>query len=215
MDKTANPFTEDYYLRGPQSGLSNYEDYRWMPEQTKPMVDRMGEYLGISSFETLLDFGCARGYVVRAFREIGVRAWGCDISEWAIAHADEEAKPYLSSLPKHEMYDWIVAKDCLEHIEPSELFFLAEFFLRYANKGGLVIVPLAGPEGRYICPRDEGDSTHVIRWTLDEWLRFFDETVRRTGEPFTVNAAYHVPGIKKAAEPWPFSCGFITFKRHL
>ena len=30
-----NDYTEDYYLRGKELGISNYENYRWIPELTK------------------------------------------------------------------------------------------------------------------------------------------------------------------------------------
>ena len=31
-------YDEDYFLRGKQTGKSLYEDYRWLPELTRPMV---------------------------------------------------------------------------------------------------------------------------------------------------------------------------------
>lgn len=35
----------------------------------------------------VLDVGCAKGYMVYAFNECGVDAWGVDISEFALADA--------------------------------------------------------------------------------------------------------------------------------
>jgi hypothetical protein len=34
-----HPYTEDYFMRGPESGLSNYRDYQWLPDLTIPMAD--------------------------------------------------------------------------------------------------------------------------------------------------------------------------------
>src|SRR5579862_3672374 len=90
-------YDESYFLRGKESGKSLYENYRWMPDLTIPMVQRIIEHCGIRRGDSILDFGCARGYVVRAFRELGYNAYGYDISRWAIENADLAAYPYLTS----------------------------------------------------------------------------------------------------------------------
>src|ERR1019366_3070489 len=70
-------YDADYYLRGKQTGVSLYEDYRWMPELTVPMVGAIRDHLFIEQGETVLDFGCARGYIVKAFREVfEIEAYG-------------------------------------------------------------------------------------------------------------------------------------------
>jgi len=61
-------FNEDYYERGVELGISGYSNYRWMPELTIPMCHEMINILNIKDDETILDFGCAKGYVVKGFR---------------------------------------------------------------------------------------------------------------------------------------------------
>lgn len=208
-----HPFTEDYFLRGEALGLSNYTDYRWMGEPTIRMAVAMQRYLGVSPGHTLLDYGCARGYLVKAFRILGVNAFGQDISEWAIAHCDEEARPYVkraSHPPGPLSYDWVVAKDVLEHIAEETLRKTARALADAAARGLFAVVPLAGaPGGEYVAPRDNSDRTHVIRWTLEGWLDLFGAVAPR----HIVNGSFNVPGIKQAAEPYPHSCGFITVRR--
>ncbi len=43
----------------------------------------------------VLDVGCAKGFLVKAFREVGVEAWGVDISEYALSSAPEDVRTYL------------------------------------------------------------------------------------------------------------------------
>lgn len=43
-----------------------------------------------------LDVGCAKGYLVEAFRRAGVESYGIDISEYALSAADSQIRPYLS-----------------------------------------------------------------------------------------------------------------------
>jgi len=43
----------------------------------------------------VLDVGCAKGFLVKAFRDQGIEAWGVDVSKYALAAAPEEVKNYL------------------------------------------------------------------------------------------------------------------------
>ncbi len=70
--------------------------------------------------ETVLDAGCAWGFLVEALRKRGVAAWGVDISEYAINQVHESVKPYcrVGSLtePLERHYDLIVSIEVLEHM---------------------------------------------------------------------------------------------------
>ena len=50
-----HPYSEDYYLNGPASGLSNYENYHWMPDRTLPMALQLKWMLGIRSDSVVLN----------------------------------------------------------------------------------------------------------------------------------------------------------------
>jgi len=51
-------YDADYYLRGIETGKSCYQNYRWLPELTMPMVMRIIDYLHIRPDQTILDYGC-------------------------------------------------------------------------------------------------------------------------------------------------------------
>ena len=44
----------------------------------------------------VLDIGCAKGFLVKDLRDMGVDAYGLDVSPYAIGEAEEESKPYLT-----------------------------------------------------------------------------------------------------------------------
>ena len=184
-------FDEDYFIRGKSSGKSLYENYTWLPDLTIPMACAMVRHLGIESDDTILDFGCARGYLVRAFRELGYHAWGYDISQWALENADPKIKEYLirneSTLVKNT-FDWVIAKDVLEHVDSEELDEVVDT-LKIANKGVFVIVPLAHGK-KYDIPEYELDVTHIHRHPLSWWVSRFLET------GWIVEASYRVRGVK-------------------
>jgi 2-polyprenyl-3-methyl-5-hydroxy-6-metoxy-1,4-benzoquinol methylase len=203
------PYDEDYYLRGKESGKSLYENYRWLPELTLPMVDRMVEVLGIRKGQTVLDFGCARGYTVRAFLERGYDAWGVDYSQWAIDNADPKARHKLwqGQWPWFKV-DWIIAKDVLEHIHDATLGRTIENLLEHARVGVFVVVPLAIEDGcTYVVPEYEKDVTHVQRLTLETWVAKFSAL------GWSVNGTHRIPGIKDNYAWAVRGNGFITARR--
>lgn len=69
---------------------------------------------------TVLDAGCALGFLVETLRERGVQAFGVDISEFAISNVHPSIEPFCwaGSLtdPLPRPYDLIVTIEVLEHI---------------------------------------------------------------------------------------------------
>ena len=74
-------YDEDYFERGIESGKSLYTNYRWIPELTIPMCSFLNEQLGIGQSENVLDFGCAKGFIVKAMRLLGRNAYGVDLNQ--------------------------------------------------------------------------------------------------------------------------------------
>ena len=210
MLMTTELFGEEYFLRGEETGLSNFTDYKWMPEKTTEMVRSIIRYLGIERDDTVLDFGCARGYMVKAFRRLDHTAYGVDTSEWALANADPEISAFLhNKIPDWE-HDFTISKDTFEHLPYEVLDITVAKLLKNTRKAMFIVVPLTAEDFcDYICDRDESDSTHIVRFTLPRWLRF----LQRIDPNFVVNGSYYIPGIKEAAIPFPCSCGFFTCKR--
>ena len=70
--------------------------------------------------KTVLDAGCAWGFLVEALRKRGVEAWGVDISDYAIQNVHPSVKPYcwVGSIadPFPQKYDLIVTIEVLEHM---------------------------------------------------------------------------------------------------
>lgn len=208
-------YDADYYLNGLESGKSNYENYRWVPDLTLPMADHLKRAMRIADGDTVLDVGCARGYLVKALRMRGVNAFGYDISEWAIANCDEGVKGYVGNTLPEDSHDHVVMKDCAEHILPDELFSLLRHLLARTRKSMLLIVPLTViVNGLYLRPEDNADSSHVIRWPLDQWLYFITRVVLGgVSDEFVVTGSWHYPGLKPASIQTPQSCGFIHIHR--
>ena len=72
---------------------------------------------------SVLDAGCAMGFLVEALRDRGVEAEGVDISEYAISLVREDMRGFTrvgsitDPLPHH--YDLIVTIEVLEHLDEA------------------------------------------------------------------------------------------------
>jgi len=196
-------FDHDYYEKGKLSGKSLYENYRWLPELTLPLAQEIIQKIEAISNQgnkkkyNILDFGCAKGFLVQAFRQLGHNAYGVDISNYAIQNSHTNARPFLSLIsntlkipvdwPK---FDWVIAKDVLEHIQPNELFsYLCD--LRKISSNILVIVPL-GNGSRYYIEDYELDLSHYIREDLDWWINIL------AAAGFSTTGTYQVGELKSS-----------------
>ena len=198
-------YDSDYYERGIETGKSCYSNYRWIPELTIPLAARIIEYLGISDGEKILDFGCAKGYLVKAFRLLHREAYGFDLSEYAIQHVDEDIRQYVSN-EFHGHYDWIIAKDVFEHIKYEEI---EEWLTKIceASDNVFAIIPL-GDGKKYIVPAYELDKTHVIRESLDWWIGVFEKVGFKV-----LDAVYRVEYIKDNWDKWEQGNGFFVLQK--
>ena len=202
-------YDEEYFLRGKQSGKSLYENYRYLPNLTIPMVQAIISNLGITKEQTILDFGCARGYVVKAFRILGYQAWGTDASKWAIENCDPEVKPYVMDTNRIIYgYDWIIAKDVLEHVRDVDK--VIPDLMNIARVGVFAVVPLSAVDHeQYVVHDYEKDVTHIHRLTLSSWVRMFLQP------GWTGEASYRMVGVKdNYYQPgWEMGNGFIVARR--
>ena len=168
-------YDKDYYERGLETGKSLYQNYRWIPELTLPLASFIIEYLGISRQHTILDFGCAKGYLVEAFRLLKRRAWGVDTSTYALSCVNSDVKDFCSlsfrgnGFP--EVFDFCIAKDVFEHIP---LINLKDILLSLNSKKLFVVVPL-GKEGEYYSNINNLDITHIICEDEIWWKKLFED----------------------------------------
>ena len=202
MSDQKSLYNEDYYQNGIEKGISLYEDYRWRPDISFPIAQAIKDtYPGCS----VLDFGCARGGVLRALYALGVDACGVETSEYCLKNCFSEFVG--TTIPEENVFERriIFCKDVLEHIsEPEEI--LKE--LRMKNYGGLFIIPL-GDNEKYRIPEYHKDITHKVAENEEYWCYLF----KRTG--WKVDAVrYELGDIKyKWREKHRYGNGFFFVSR--
>lgn len=169
-------YDASYFEAGPTHQKSNYERYVWLPDRVPYETAFFLSMAGIAPGQRVFDVGCARGFYVRAMVELGMDAYGCDWSQFAIETCDSTVRSRLScsELPPDELgvFDLVTAIHVLEHWDES---YLRLYISRLAQRARrlLVVVPLAHG-GRYLSPRHELDASHNLRWSLKAWTRFLE-----------------------------------------
>lgn len=179
-------YDRTYFEEGVARGVSCYTNYTWLPEVSFPLAHRIIQRLNIRPGAKVLDWGCAKGYLVKALRMLDVDAWGCDVSQYALDASPSDTRPFLCrvvdpecptilpladrSLPQD--FQWVIAKDTLEHMTEPQL---DVFLQKIACYTGLYAVIPLGNGKRYNIPQYEQDVTHVLRQPLKWWLRKLGE----------------------------------------
>ena len=140
-------------------------------EKWEPFFDKIAQDI-IDKFnpKTVLDAGCAMGYLVEALRKKGVEAYGIDVSEYAIKNVDEKVKQYCfvhsivdklpDSLPKK--FDLIVTIEVLEHLCPEDGTKAIKNLCKYSD----TIIFTSTPD-------DIEDATHVNVQQAEYWCKEF------------------------------------------
>lgn len=168
--KKNNQFDKDYYENGVKKGISGYENYKWLPTRSIPEAITICKNI---NFQSVLDFGCAKGFLVHALNLLGKKAIGVDISEYAIQTSLEQVKDkvFLLDKPLSEMgfkVDLLIAKDVLEHIPEEDIDSVLSEFYKICDQAFLVI-PL-GDNGAFRIREYEIDKTHVTRKDEEWWI---------------------------------------------
>jgi SAM-dependent methyltransferase len=116
--------------------------------------------------QTVLDAGCAKGFLVAALRERGVDATGFDLSEVAIADAPEVARPHVrvGSLtePIEGRFDLVTCVEVIEHLDPAD--------------APVAVANLTGAADRVLLsstPADRHEATHVNVQPPERWSQLF------------------------------------------
>lgn len=161
-------YNEEYYRQYDVGiGKVNYQNSTY----TKDFLTGIAKQI-VSDFhpKTVLDAGCAMGHLVAALRDLGVEAYGVDVSEYAIANVREDIRPFCrtaslsedfpADLPQH--YDLVVTIEVLEHL--------------YAEDGQKAIANLCRRADTVLfssTPDDFEERTHVNVQQREYWARLF------------------------------------------
>ena len=168
-----NWFDADYFEYGLKSNWTN--GYHW--RDFAGLFRDTAQYL-VAMFPeatSFLDAGCAKGFLVRALRELGKDAWGFDHSAWALERAEELARPFLklgdtATVEFDRPFDLLLAFSFFESLTENQ----AEEFLRRSRawtRHGLVAVILLcdSEEAKSALRAADADLSHITLQNREWW----------------------------------------------
>ena len=156
----------------------------------EPVVPTFQNHWNINSDNSLLDIGCAKGFMMYDFQRLipGMKVEGIDISEYAIQNGIEEMKPFMKvasadDLPfEDNAFDYAISITTLHNFDDDNLIKALREISRVAKYGSFITVDAY---------RNDEEKERMYAWNLtaktimsvDEWKNFFNE-VNYTGDYF-------------------------------
>lgn len=168
-------YDADYFEHGLKSNWDR--GYTW--PLFKGVFEDSAKYLAEMFPEAVsfLDVGCAKGFLVKALRELGKEAFGFDHSAWAIEHAEQPVRQYLQlagidDVRVSRSYDVIVAFSVLESLTEAQIDAFLHRSREWTTQALIAFIPTlqdAG-EGR---PRSDLDLSHITLRKRTWWHERF------------------------------------------
>jgi hypothetical protein len=152
----------DAYYFTHDCGRPYQRDKEWLS-----FFDKIAEYIAQDlQPDTVMDAGCAMGFLVEKLRERDIEAFGIDISEYAIGNVHESVRHFCrvdsvtTLLPRH--YDLLVSIEVLEHLSPLQTRDAIANFCQHSDQVLFSSTPI-----------DYQEVTHVNVHPPDYWARLF------------------------------------------
>jgi ADP-heptose:LPS heptosyltransferase/2-polyprenyl-3-methyl-5-hydroxy-6-metoxy-1,4-benzoquinol methylase len=172
-------FDEDYFERGVKSNWDR--GYTW-PVFAGLFRDTVAFLTSIfPEASSYLDIGCAKGFLVRTLREAGKECWGFDHSPWAIAHAEEGVKPFVTLTSTDDVtfdrqFDLLLAFEVFAHLSETQVLSFLSRARAWTRIGIVATIPsFANEEEEQVYQRskDDGDLAHITMRTRQWWHKTF------------------------------------------
>lgn len=175
----ARQFGKDFFDGDRRHG---YGGFNYMPRFWQPVVPTLKEHFALDAGSSLLDVGCAKGFMLHDLAELipGITVAGVDVSAYAIEHAIEDMKPFVQVADARRLpfpdksFDVVISINTIHNLERADLAQALREIERVARRGAFVTVDAY---------RDEDERQRMMAWNLtaktimhvDEWIAFFDE----------------------------------------
>ena len=165
-----------------------YGGFSYFPRFWQPVVPDMQKHFGLKAGDSLLDVGCAKGFMIHDLAKLipGIVVKGLDISDYAIETAMDDIKAHLQvadakSLPfADKSFDVVISINTIHNLAREECGKALQEIERVARRGAFITVDAY---------RDEEERRRMEAWNLtaktimhvDEWKAFFAD-VGYTGD---------------------------------
>lgn len=175
----ARKFGEEFFDGDRTHG---YGGFNYHPRFWQPVVPTFKAHWGLTSDSSILDVGCAKGFMMHDFAELipEITVKGIDVSEYAVKNSIEDMRPHVQvadakSLPyEDKSFDYVISVTTIHNLERAELVQSLREIERVARLGSFITVDAY---------RNDEEKERMLAWNLtaktvlhvDEWKELFKE----------------------------------------
>ncbi|MDC3200294.1 class I SAM-dependent methyltransferase [Porticoccaceae bacterium] len=175
----ARKFGEEFFDGDRTHG---YGGFNYQPRFWQPVIPTFKAHWGLTSDSSILDVGCAKGFMMHDFAELipGITVKGIDVSEYAVKNSIEDMRPHVDvadakSLPyEDKSFDYVISVTTIHNLERAELVQSLREIERVARLGSFITVDAY---------RNDEEKERMLAWNLtaktvlhvDEWKELFKE----------------------------------------
>lgn len=162
--------------------LYGYGGFSYHSRFWKQTVKKFRDHYRLSEGASVLDVGCAKGYMLHDFKNLmpDLMVSGIDISEYAIEEAIDSVKPYLrvgdaKDLPYEDnSFDLVISINTVHNLPLEECKQALQELQRVSRKFSFLTVDAW---------RNDDERSRMLKWNLtaltymqvDEWKDLFNE----------------------------------------
>jgi 2-polyprenyl-3-methyl-5-hydroxy-6-metoxy-1,4-benzoquinol methylase len=169
---------------------TGYGGYSYFPRFWQPVVPTFQHHFGLDAQSSLLDVGCAKGFMMHDVVELvpGITVKGVDVSDYAIENCLATMKKNVSVananlLPfEDNSFDVVISINTIHNLEREECGKALQEIQRVSRKNSFVTVDAYHTDEEF----ERMQSWNLTAMTImhvDEWKVFFKE-VGYTGDYF-------------------------------
>lgn len=177
--EVARRFDKDFFDGDRRHG---YGGFTYHPRYWQPVVPAFQSYYGLTGGSSVLDVGCAKGFMLNDFKELipGISVSGVDVSEYAIGCANATIQPHLQVADARLLpfgdgsFDLVVAINTIHNLDRDGVVEALAEVERVSRRYAYVTVDAF---------RGEEEKKRMLEWNLTaktilsdlEWVELFEE----------------------------------------
>jgi SAM-dependent methyltransferase len=157
-----------------------YGGFRYFPRFWQPVIPTFQEYWKLTSASSVLDVGCAKGFMMHDLTELipGITVKGIDVSSYAIENAMEDMKPHVQVADARHLpfpdksFDVVISINTIHNLEKTDLAVALKEIERVSRGKSFVTVDAW---------KTDEEKERMSWWNLtaktmmhvDDWVEFF------------------------------------------
>jgi len=181
----ARQFGKDFFDGDRNHG---YGGFSYQSRFWQPVIPTFKEHFGLSAKSSLLDVGCAKGFMLHDLRELipGITVGGIDVSEYAIENSMPDVKPFLKAADARKLpyadksFDVVISINTVHNLELDDCAQALKEIKRVSRGKSFITVDAY---------RNDEEKERMYAWNLTaktimsvpEWEKFF-ATIGYTGD---------------------------------